>query len=71
MIIEEGSLGPGPVVSELRYLRVEGPERVSSEQESRALPSSQSEVRLEEVRRVLAVTVRVGMVLRLGGLPAS
>ena len=70
MIIEESSLGPGPVVSELRDLSVEGPERVSSDQQGRALPSRQSKVRLEEVDRAVAVALRVGVMLLLGRLPA-
>ena len=47
LIIEESSLGPGPVVSKLGDLGVEGPEGVSSDQQGRALPSRQTEVCLE------------------------
>ena len=47
LIIEESSLGPGPVVSKLGDLGVEGPEGVSSDQQGRALPSRQAEVCLE------------------------
>ena len=70
LIIEERGLSPGPIVFELRDLSIEGSKGMGSDQESRALPSCQSEVCLEEVRRHGTISLGVGVVLSLGRLPA-
>ena len=64
------SLSSGPVISELRDDGVEGAEGVGAQQEGGAFSSCQTEVGPEEVCRHDSVTVRVGVVLRPGCLPA-
>ena len=57
--VEKRSLGPRPVVSELRDVGVEGPEGVSPDQKGRTLSACQPEVGLEEVRRHDSIALEV------------